>query len=270
MVAPTPSNSPAALDWNLGRYERVAEQFLPAARVVVEHAAPKPGERVVDVGCGTGNAALLAAAVGARVIGVDPASRLLEVARTDAAARGLDAEFADGNAADLPLEDESADLVISVFGVIFAPDPGAAAAELARVTSSSGRVVLSAWIPEGAISRAARLARETIREALGQPPAPPRFAWHEREALAELFGPHGFAEPALAPERLAFTGPSLEDYFQAELESHPIWVAGRSILERAGLTEELRERTFEILEAANEDPDGFRVTSPYVVATLRR
>ncbi len=94
MGTPTPSDPPTSLDWGLGDYERIAEQFLPAARVVVERAAPEPGERVVDVGCGTGNAALLVAALGARVIGVDPASRLLEVAREEAAARGLDAEFA--------------------------------------------------------------------------------------------------------------------------------------------------------------------------------
>ena len=168
------------------------------------------------------------------------------------------------------MDDGSGDLVVSVFGVIFAPDPAAAAAELARVTAPSGRVVLSAWIPGGAISQAARMAREAIREALAAPPAPPPFAWHEPGALAELFGPYGFGEPALARERLAFTGPSLEDYFQAELESHPIWAAGRAILEPAGGTEELRERTFEILEAANEDPDGFRITRRYVVATLRR
>ena len=160
MAKPTSTDSRASLDWNLGCYERIADQLLPAARVAVEHAAPKPGERVVDVGCGTGSAALLAASLGARVIGVDPASRLLEVARTAAATRGLDAEFAAGHAADLPLEDASADLVISVFGVIFAPDPGPAAAELARVTALSGRIVLSAWTPEGAISRAARLARD--------------------------------------------------------------------------------------------------------------
>jgi hypothetical protein len=114
------------------------------------------------------------------------------------------------------------------------------------------------------------MAREAVREALGAPPAPPPFAWHEPGALAELFGPHGFGEPALAREPLAFTGPSLEDYLQTELESHPIWAAGRAILEPTGGTEELRERTFEILEAANEDPDGFRITRHYVVATLQR
>lgn len=78
---------PRTLDWSLGNYEHTAAQLLPAARVVVDRAAPAAGERVADVGCGTGNAALLAAARGARVTGVDPAPRLLEVAREQAAAR---------------------------------------------------------------------------------------------------------------------------------------------------------------------------------------
>ena len=92
----------STFDWGLGRYEDTATRLEPAARVVVEAAAPVAGERVVDVGCGTGNAALLAAERGASVTGVDPAPRLLEVARAQAAARGLDATFAPGHAAELP------------------------------------------------------------------------------------------------------------------------------------------------------------------------
>ena len=65
------------MDWSLGHYEHTAAQLLPAARVAVDLAAPSSGERLVDVGCGTGNAALLAAASGAAVTGVDPARRLL-------------------------------------------------------------------------------------------------------------------------------------------------------------------------------------------------
>ena len=71
----------STFDWGLGRYEDTAAQLEPAARAVVERAAPAAGEHVVDVGCGTGNAALLAAERGARVTGVDPAPRLLDVAR---------------------------------------------------------------------------------------------------------------------------------------------------------------------------------------------
>src|SRR5215216_530293 len=89
---------PPAVDWSIGRYEQIADQLLPAARVVVDNAAPVEGERVVDVGCGTGNASLLTAARGARVTGVDPAERLLEVARELAKQRGLDATFVSGEA----------------------------------------------------------------------------------------------------------------------------------------------------------------------------
>lgn len=258
-----------ALDWGLGRYEGTAAKLLPAARVVVDRAAPGPGEDVVDVGCGTGNAGLLAAARGARTVGIDPAQRLLEVARAEAAARGLDATFAQGDAAALGVGDASADVVLSVFAVIFAPDAVAAAAELARVTAPSGRVVLSAWIPEGAISRTASAAREALSAALGTPTGPPPFPWHERDALAGLLGPHGFAVE-LEEHRLAFTGPSAAAYLDEEFSDHPLSVAGRAVLEPRGEAEALRARMLAILTAANEDPAAFRVTSRYVVATARR
>jgi 2-polyprenyl-3-methyl-5-hydroxy-6-metoxy-1,4-benzoquinol methylase len=86
-MATSPRQPRRTMDWSLGHYEHTAAQLMPAARVVVDRAAPAEGERVVDVGCGTGNAALLAAARGARVTGVDPAARLLEVAREQAAAQ---------------------------------------------------------------------------------------------------------------------------------------------------------------------------------------
>jgi SAM-dependent methyltransferase len=253
-------------DWGLGHYEHTAAQLLPAARVVVERAAPQPGERVVDVGCGTGNAALLAAERGARVVGVDPSVRLLEVAAADAAGRGLDAEFASGTAAALPLGDGEADLVMSVFGVIFAPDPGAAAAEIARVTAPGGRIVMSAWVPGGAVSVAARMSREAVAEALGTGPGPPPFAWHERDRLAELFSPHGF-DVALEEHNISFGARSAREFVEAEAGNHPLAVASRGVL--GARAEELSERLVAMYEEANEDPDGFRVTSRYVVAVAR-
>ena len=257
------------VDWSLGHYEHSAYQLLPAAEVVVERAMPVAGERVVDVGCGTGNAALLAAARGARVTGVDPARRLLEVAREQAAARGLEVMFLPGEAAALPLPEASADVVLSVFGVIFAPNAQAATAELARVTAAGGRIVLSAWIPIGAISETNRLARETVMRALGAPAAPPPFPWHDHDALADLFAPHGFSV-SVDEHSLSFTAASASDYLDTEYESHPLAVAGRAVLEPRGEAEALRARALEILEAANEDPAGFRVTNRYVVATAER
>ena len=236
--------------------------------MVVQRVAPKRVQRVVDVGCGTGTAALLAAERGATVIGVDPAPRLIEVAREEAAARGLAARFERGDAAALPLEDGAADVVLSAFGIIFAPDPRAAAAEVARVTAPGGRVVFSAWVPEGAVHEAVRIAAQTVREALGAPAAPPPFPWHDADALAGLWGPHGF-ELTVEEERLAFTAPSAQAYLD-EGSEHPLAVAGRAVLDPRGKSDDLGRRMLEIYEAANEDPDGFRVTSRYVVATARR
>ena len=256
------------VDWGLGSYERMAAQVLPAAEVVVDRAAPSDGDVVVDVGCGTGNAAILAAERGARVIGVDPAERLLEVAAAEAEQRGLELELIAGEAASIPLADGVADVVISVFGVIFAPDPGEAAREIARVSSPRGRVLISAWIPEGAIFAAVRMIGETVAEVTGKP-AEERFPWQDPSALADLFAPHGFSVRT-DEHTLAFTGESARDYVEAEGRDHPMVIAMRPILERSGRAKELEERLVRHYESANEDPDGFRVTSRYVVAELRR
>lgn len=211
----------------------------------------------------------MAAASGARVTGVDPAPRLLEVAREQAAAQGFDARFVEGEAAALPLGDGEADVVLSVFGVIFAPDAAAAAAELARVTAPGGRIVLSAWLPGGAISDVARIARRAVGQALGRSDGSPPFAWQDAEALAGLLGPYGF-EVSTTEERLAFTAASPRAYLDGESADHPLWAAGRAVLEPRGELEGVRERALALLERGNEDPDAFRVTSRYVVATARR
>ena len=263
---------PPRFDWGLGHYERTAAQLAPASDVVVERAAPQASERVLDLGCGTGNAALLAAARGATVIGVDPAARLLEVARARAADHGLEITFALGEAGAIPAESGSVDVVLSVFGVIFAPDPVAAAAEMARVTAPRGRIVLTAWIPGGAVGAVVRMARETAMAALDAPPAPPPFAWHDQDTLSGLLAPHGFSVDV---ERHAqfFSADSIEDFLQAELVDHPLSSASRAMLEargKAAVQAAIVDRAREILTAANEASDGFAVTSSYVVAAAQR
>jgi ubiquinone/menaquinone biosynthesis C-methylase UbiE len=133
-----------AVDWGSGSYERQAVHLLPAVQQVVAEIAVEPGEFVVDVGCGSGSAVLLVAAGGARVVEVDPAPRLLEVARTEAARRGVAAEFVVGDAVHIPLADGTVDAVVSTFALIFVPDPAAAVQEIARVLRPGGRLVFSA------------------------------------------------------------------------------------------------------------------------------
>lgn len=265
-------SGPPPIDWGVGRYETTAAQLEPAAEVVVERAELLPGERVLDLGCGTGNAALAAARVGADVTGVDPAARLLDVARSRAAAEGLAVSFRAGDAGSIPLPDGSVDAIVSVFAVIFVPDRAAAAAEMSRVLTPTGRIAVSAWEPEGAIFEMNRAASETMMGALGMTPPQGGFAWHERDALIELFAPHGF-DVAVDAHHLAYRAPSVEEFIDTE-QGHPMAVTGRAILGQLGKAQEvgdqMRERMHAILTAANEDPPRFSVTSPYVVATMHR
>ena len=265
---PPGANAPA-LDWGAGGYESVAAQLLPAARAVVESAGLRPGERVLDLGCGTGNAALLAAERSGEVTGVDPASRLLEIARARAAREGKKVTFRRGEAASLPLDDSSVDVILSVFALIFAPDPDAAAAEMSRVLAPGGRIVLSAWIPAGAMFEMTSTASDTVRQAVGAPPGPAPFAWEQRDALLNLLAPHGFSVE-VKHHALAFTASSVREFLDDQARNHPMAVAGLSVLERLGQAAALRTRLLRILENGNEDAREFRVTSRYAVATAHR
>lgn len=267
---PAHADAGMSIDWSVGHYESIGEQLLPAAREVVEVAGVRLGDRVLDVGCGTGNAALLAAARGATVTAVDPASRLLDVARRRAAAEGHPIEFLTGEAAALPVPDGAFDVVLSVFAAIFAPDPKAALTDMTRVLAPNGRLVLSAWVPEGAISRMGQVAGDAVRAALGEPPGPPPFAWHDGEAVARLAEPLGLL---IEGERraLEFTAVSPEAYVEAEAENHPAAVTGWRVLTARGVDEAaLRAQLVDVLREANEDPTAFRATSHYLIWTMRR
>jgi ubiquinone/menaquinone biosynthesis C-methylase UbiE len=260
----------AAPDWGIGHYESAAEQvqLLPAACAVAEAAAIQPGERVLDLGCGTGNAALLAARHTDQVTGVDPASRLLDVARARAAGEQKKVTFLPGEAASLPVDDASTDVIVSVFAVIFAPDPRPAAEEMSRVLAPRGRIVLSAWIPAGTMFEITSAVSGAVRQAAGaSPPAP--FAWHDQDALVSLFAPHGFAV-GVSHHQLVWTAPSAREFLDQETSNHPMAVASLNVLEQLGQAETLRARLLAILEDGNEDPDRFLITSPYVIASAIR
>src|SRR3954463_9263586 len=254
------------VDWGAGEYERTAAELEPTAREVVARAAIARGERVLDVACGTGNAALLAAAAGARVHGLDAAPRLIEVARARAAEAGLDAEFVVGDALDLPFDDGVFDAVVSGFGVIFVPDPARAIAEIVRVLAPGGRALLSVWRPEGPIHRMVGVLGRGVAAAAGGPRRP-GVAWEDAGATADLAAAHG-ARVEAEDGSLAIVAGSPEAYFALAEEHHPMSLAGRPLLEAAGTYPALFEEAIGVLRAGNEDPAGFRVTSPYRVIRI--
>jgi SAM-dependent methyltransferase len=138
--------------WGSAPWERVAPILGPVHRHLIRALSPGPGKRWLDVGTGTGAAAMLAARAGADVTGVDLAPALVETAKRLATDEGLAIRFEVGDVEQLPYEDGSFDVVASAMGLIFAPDHAAAAHEIARVCRPGGRLGFSAW-REGALFR---------------------------------------------------------------------------------------------------------------------
>jgi len=255
------------VDWGIGHYEQTAAELEPVAEHVVSLAGLRPADRVVDLATRTGNAALLAARLGAVVTGLDAASRLIDVARERAAGEGVQASFVVGDIGALPFEDGSFDVALSVFGVIFAWDPKRAFAEMIRVLKARGRALLSVWVPAGPIDAMVGTFGRAIAAATGS--APHRFAWHDSEAVGELAARHG-ASVRVHDGALRITAESPEDYLAGNERSHPMSIAARPVLEHAGSYDEVRKQALTILREGNEDPSAFRVSSPYQVIEIRR
>lgn len=135
--------------WATGNFNEIARQNVTMAETLCTAADPRPGDRVLDVACGSGTAALVAARRYCEVTGIDYVPALIERARARSTASGLDADFRLADAQDLPFEDDSFDLVLSVYGVQFAPDQERAAREMLRVCRPGGILGLATPAPEG-------------------------------------------------------------------------------------------------------------------------
>ena len=135
--------------WTAGDFGEIAKSYATGAEEFVRSLNLRPGMRVLDAACGTGNLALPAARLVATVTGLDIAPNLIEQARATAAREGLTARFDEGDAENLPYDNASFDAVISMFGVMFAPRPEQMAAELKRVCVPGGLIALANWTPSG-------------------------------------------------------------------------------------------------------------------------
>ena len=257
----------AMVDWDAGRYERTAAELEPVARAVVDAARPRPGERVLDLACGTGNAALLAAQRGAAVVGVDAAPRLLEVARERARSLDIAAEFREGDLGALPVPDGATDVVLSVFGLIFAGDRARAVEEVSRVAAPGARVFITAWIPSGPMHDMLA-AMATVLARVTEAPPSPRFAWSDVAAVEALARDAGLTHRSTTEAKLAIRAASPEAYADAGRE-HPMWLAFAPMLEQAGADAEAGGAMLAVLREANEDPGAFLIHSPYVIHELR-
>lgn len=181
----------ARATWSAGDFDAIAERIWHVGDALVEKVGVKQGDRVLDVACGSGNAAIPAAVAGAQVSGLDITPELFEPGRRRAAEAGVEIDWIEGDAQDLPFEDASFDVVVSTFGSMFAPDHQAAANEIARVLRPGGKAGIVAWRPEGSIGR----FFQTIGKYAPPPPEgfqPPPL-WGVREHVSELFAATGLA-----------------------------------------------------------------------------
>ena len=173
--------------WALGDYPSVASEVIPSlGRDLVAAAGIKAGDRVLDVAAGSGNAALPAARLGARVTASDLTPELLDAGRREAEALGLDVRWRPADAESLPFADSAFDAVISCVGVMFAPHHQEAADELQRVCRPGGTIGLLSWTPEGFIGQ----MFATMKPFAPPPPAgvqPPPL-WGREEYVRDLFG----------------------------------------------------------------------------------
>ncbi|MBA2730718.1 MAG: class I SAM-dependent methyltransferase [Euzebyaceae bacterium] len=173
--------------WAAGDFSVIATALYPTAEVLCDDVDFSSGQTVLDVACGSGNVAIAAARRHTAVTGIDYVPALLDRGRQRAAAEGLDIEFREADAEALPFEDGSFDVVLSAFGVMFAPNQEQAAAELLRVCRPGGRIGLANWTPGSAPADLFRLSAQFV--ATPPPPAAqPPIAWGTAGRLHELFG----------------------------------------------------------------------------------
>jgi SAM-dependent methyltransferase len=171
--------------WVAGDFGQIANYTVKAGEDFVARTEIKPGTRVLDVACGTGNTAIPAARAGGLVTGVDIAPNLLEQARMRAAAERLEIRFQEGDAEQLPVGDEAFDVVLTMFGAMFAPRPERVAAELVRVCRPGGLIAMANWTPEGFVGKSFRISAEVVPPPAGLP-AP--TLWGNEQLVRERFG----------------------------------------------------------------------------------
>src|ERR1700678_4199557 len=170
--------------WSAGDFGQVAKYTAEEGVTFISRLPIRAGMDVLDVACGTGNLAIPAARIGARVTGVDIAENLLAQARARAAAENLNANFQYGDAEMLQFPDASFDVVVSMYGAMFAPRPEVVARELARVVRPGGIIAMANWTPEGFVGKSFQI---TSRMLPPPPGVPAPSLWGDETTVRQRF-----------------------------------------------------------------------------------
>jgi SAM-dependent methyltransferase len=262
--------------WEKGDFTRIAESMRESGEALVAGLGIEEGTAMLDLGCGDGTTALPAAQRGAEVLGVDIASNLVAAGNARAQAAGLsNLRFQEGDASNLEgLDDASFDLVLSMFGAMFAPRPFEVAKEMVRVTRPGGRIVMGNWIPGDPT-----LVAQILKISSAYSPPPPEgfvspVTWGVEDEVSERFGAAGIAPEHISCERATwvFNTPESPSAFVADFRDYygPTMNAFAAAA-KEGREEELRAELEALFAEQNTNRDGgTSIPATYLRVTVER
>ena len=251
--------------WESGKYSTLSPFIAEVGELVVARAGIEKGMKVLDVACGTGNAARPAARAGARVTGLDLVPKLLDAGRAKAAVEGLEIEWREGDAEDLPFDDGQFDRVFSTFGHMFAPRHQRTASEMARVCRTGGTIVTATWTPESTVG-------DIFKASASYLPPPPDYAsppirWGREDYVRDQFASSatGFA---FEHHVNIIEWNSMDEWADFFMDRFGPMVTARKML--GDRFAELRKRVVDIWANANQSTDGrVRIPQEYLVSIIR-
>ena len=261
--------------WEKGDFTRIAETMRESGEELVSRLGITAGLQILDLGCGDGTTAIPAAQQGAEVLGVDIASNLVEAGNARAKELGVsNISFEEGDATDLSgIEDERFDLVISVFGAMFAPKPFDVAKEMVRVTKPGGRIVMGNWIPNDPT-----LVAQILKISASYSPPPPEgfvspMTWGVEANVVERFTEAGIPEDRISCERDTYTfnyagSPAelvadFKDYYGPTMNA---FEAARA----DGREPELQSELEALFEEQNTSDEGTSIAATFLRVTVER
>src|SRR3954471_13544632 len=269
-----PMNPNKAL-WEKGDFTRIAESMRESGEALVNRIGIKQGMKVLDLGCGDGTTALPAAKLGADVLGVDIASNLVAAGNQRAREMNItNCRFQEGDATNLEgLEDKSFDLVLSIFGAMFAPRPHDVAKEKVRVTRPGGRIVMGNWIPNDPT-----LVAQILKISSAYTPPPPEgfvspMTWGVESHVVERFTNAGIPKEKITFERDTFTFNSPKSPTAIVDEFRKYYGPTMNAFEAAeknGGAADLGRELEELFSSQNRSKDGISIPATFLRVTVVR
>lgn len=259
----------ARATWAAGDWDSFSRLIEPVGGLVLDRIALQPGTNLLDVGTGSGGTVAIPAALrGATVVGCDVTPELFEYARRRAAAAGVEVQWVEADAQDLPFGDASFDRVTSTFGAMFAPDHARTAAELVRVCRPGGRIAMTTWVNDGFAGETFKLTGSVM------PPAPPGVQppplWGVQEHVEEMFAAAGVAA-TIERETVDFDFPSVEAAVQRYATDFGPFVIARGVLDPQDRWGEFLRAFAELIRRFNPANDGtVKIRSDYYVIHVAR